>query len=101
MDDKKAQEFEALWDKLSFSVNDSDLDLDTWHDIGACYIKAIPKQERIWVVARPTEGAQFHYLALNPAAAFHVANAILAEGERAGWYSGVSESGHGAPRTVQ
>ena len=101
MDEETVRAYEAQLEELRFEIEDGELTLERWPDVGACYVRVKVEDERIWVVARPTQGANFQFFALNPAAAFDLVNAILAQGERAGWYSGVAEGGHPTHKTVQ
>ena len=99
IDEEKTREWTAQTKRLGFAIDDSALDLDKLHDIGASYVRA--KQDRICVVLRPTKGAQLHPFSLNPDAAFELANAILEQGESAGWYESRAMGGHWANKTVQ
>ena len=99
IDEKKTREWAAQTKRLHFAIDDSVLDLDQLHDIGASYVKA--KQDRICLVLRPTKGAQLHLFSLNPDAAYELANAIWEQGESAGWYTSHAIGGHRAHKTVQ
>jgi hypothetical protein len=99
MDQKRANEYEAILAKLRFAIADA-LTLDAVaDDIGATFVKAKPEDERIYIAFRPHDRTSFlTRLALNPAAAFDLANAILAAGGNAGWYEITSVDGQPVPK---
>lgn len=97
VDQKRFNEYEALLKRLKFAMRPEDLTLEICHDVAATYVLAKEVDERIYIALRPNEGLLTR-VALNPAAAFDLANAILEQGSRAGWYSIASVDGERVPK---
>jgi hypothetical protein len=94
-------EYDTQLKRLRFSLPDDILTLEKTEDYGATYVRAKEEDERFYIVARPASGAMVTFLALNPSVAFDLANAILEQGTKIGWYKIDSVDGDAVPKTRQ
>jgi hypothetical protein len=97
----RMRDYESQLRRLRFAIPDGDLTLGKWPEAGATYVKAKEQDERFYIAARPPQGALITFLEVNPAVAFDLANAILDQGIKIGWYKIDSVDGTPAPKTRQ
>ena len=94
IDQKKADKYEAEMKRNRFELSDEQI--NDARDVLATFLKAKAEDERIYIAFR--SGGWMDRLALNPAVAFHLAEEIMAEGAKMGWWSIASIDGEPVPK---
>jgi hypothetical protein len=94
IDQKKADKYEAELKRNRFELSDEQI--TEGKDVLATFVKAKEADERIYIAFR--SNGWMDRLALNPAVAFQLAETIMAEGAKMGWYSIDSVDGVSVPK---